>query len=558
MAGLRDQLRKIRDKMFGRDSEVKESSEVDASQSVNNEQSNEPKPEPRFRVRRIGQQQVAKVKKPVAKPRPPLDRTSERLISENARETGYKASGGAGNDILWSPSPLGESQVLSYAGGENIGLNKKNDANPPVRQINVGFDFGSSSVKCVLRLSKTEIIPVAFTDSKQNPWILPGRVARSPDGEYRLTARSGDDVLRNLKIPLLAEDVDEEVICHAAGYLALAMRCVRAYFYHLHAKDYPGHLFVWIYNVGIPAPSVGASSICERYDRILQAAHTASCQSGPINDSLIRKALAGSLNADDLPVEIYQVPEVVAQVHEMFSSGIWDPSQNLVAVMDVGAGTVDAAVFVANLQVGQGASSVAVIGIDVKLLGVANFNSARVRSIRDDFSTPSATVANYLDSIEGLADIANSLPEHWYDYIGGYVPSKDADDIDRSYGNQVGELIYNTANNARLGGLCVLGNWHELPLVLCGGGYNETAYRNARRNLAKSGFAVRMFEREQQRPSRVRDAGVEEGQYRYLSLAYGLSNHREDFPRYISPADVPPQDFVRKVVGREIIGAEQM
>lgn len=199
----------------------------------------------------------------------------------------------------------------------------------------IGFDFGTSSSKVVLRTpfhndSQAFAVPFGEAGHPSCHYLLPSVLWVSGESvEASLVRRQGDLLLRDIKYHLMREE-DVPVVPRDAGdsgcsasaaavaFMATALREARRWFLEQQAALYDRYTLRWAMNVGLPSEDYSNEKLCATYRKLSEAAWRLSVDERPVTIVMAEEALAsydawGDL-AEEQAAEVELVPEVAAEV----------------------------------------------------------------------------------------------------------------------------------------------------------------------------------------------------------------------------------------------------
>jgi hypothetical protein len=405
-----------------------------------------------------------------------------------------------------------------------IASNPRDDA-----ELSIGLDFGTSSVKVVVTDRVTNV-----------SYAVPFREAGGVAG-YLLpcTLERDGAVLRDLKLGLLEDIHSAERMADAVAFLAVVIRHIRGWLFSAHGSTYARSNIFWRLCLGLPMANMKERAVVDAYRRLGFAAWIAAgCEAEVLSAAIVRSCLErvdgmdleSEAAIDEAEVEVALAPEVAAQIYGFVSSGAYDPhGQNIYLMVDVGAGTVDAAVF--HIQRQSGRDRFVAYSSTVERNGVMCLHRARMRWWADALQAmekPHEELLAWVEQSGAMTDTELPLPERLDGYFDGVsLAFRDkAHDPDRQFYGvtkaQVGNRTY-----ARLKSENILPDRQlkDMPLILCGGGRRLKFYSQLEASLAASSgcswFSTRPFPLK--RPDHLLAPGVKQKNYDRLSVAYGLS-----------------------------------
>ncbi len=228
-----------------------------------------------------------------------------------------------------------------------------------VREMVIGLDFGTSSVKVVVGRTDQRVKLSQY--GSQTSMVLiaiscPADFGRLIINSHCLAATM---IYCDLKLSLLSHDDNPEHIERATAFLALVVRYVRGWLFSEHAEIYSNTKMVWTLVLGIPAANYAADmenqALVDKFRLIAKAAWLAAGNDkeemliGLITQAVSRakELLAGdALKSEPKNVEVDVFPELSAQIYGFcVSQGFDEKAENIFMTVDVGAGTVDSSVF---------------------------------------------------------------------------------------------------------------------------------------------------------------------------------------------------------------------
>lgn len=429
----------------------------------------------------------------------------------------WDSSSSAGPPLLKSDIHLGTRTQISAAPES-------------VRDVVLGFDFGTSSAKVVIGdrgLKKAHAVPFRSAIGIE-AYLLPARLYED-NGSYSL--HGGTRHFNDLKLALLANADDPSLQCRVVAYLALAIREARGWLFSEHADDYIKTEIVWTVALGLPAEHVVENRLSNVFAR-LGAAAWAVAEQSMISTDVCRKALEHTANgSSNTKVEVTVTPEIAAQIYGFVSSNRFDAkARNFFLIADVGAGTVDTCLF--RVVPAKGARwSFEIYTAAVEPSGVMNLHRHRVGWWQQLLAPDpvGAKLSRDLDSIKLGTENQATIPATYEGYLSGVKVqfAGDAADPDKEFFRipLVRQLQSRTLYRAFRDNLLGKQDIVDIPFLLCGGGARLSFYRGI-------SDAIRSFEgcswlstKSQQLviPDDLRAEGVGRSDYDRLSVAYGLS-----------------------------------
>jgi hypothetical protein len=467
----------------------------------------------------------------------------------------------------FEPHPLFSSSASSHGSRvlpEHPGIEGQIAKRPSdAAELILGLDFGTSAVKAVIRdHTAGQAFAVPFSTSSTNPFLLPSHIFRRGT-VYSL--ERGEDAIRDLKLRLMGSAAPHPVdeFNDACAFLALVIRHCRGWLLSEYAPRYRRHALSWRVNMGLPARWYEDDTLVNRFRRLAwAAANLARDDSAEITESLVAtyRQLAfdafGQNGKDELfegfefaPEDVDVVPEIAAQVFGFVQSSRWDPQRTpMMMMVDVGAGTVDAAVFSVVRQA-RAQLSFTFFADEVEPLGVMNLHRARVdwltklvasSRIRD------AGLEAYLAEIARPTDRVRAIPDDVNDYLGGVridFPAGARSIDEEFYRGKYSPQIFKCIRVCRKEKGIPDNQLVSIPLFVCGGGARMHFYSQiaVAINIAPINMTVQLTRLPF--PTDLEARGVNPTDYDRLSVAYGLSWEGaggHPLGRIIRSMDIPP------------------
>ena len=422
----------------------------------------------------------------------------------------------------------------------------------------IGLDFGTSSTKMVIRDAFTgNVFPVKVNKSEVglNQFLQASCVFLN-EGIFEL---SGKGIrLDDLKLSLLACKAQYPVteFNYCCAYLALMIRSARGWFLAEQEPAYRHHKINWHINIGIASRSYEDRAKVQLFRRLAWAAANLAADASYTQikiDSLdkyrtlSKNAIESEsqeefLDMEFKPNDIGVVPEIAAQIQGFMASSRWSwTARPIMMLVDVGAGTVDTALF----HVNPLDSKLTFYSSRVEPNGAMNLHRERVawlmKGIPDESNfTP---IRDYLKSIEQSTGRLLPIPSSVIDYLPGHNISKVNQNIDEifkleKYRKQVVGCIHEAKLKKGIGakGSQQLIN---VPLLLCGGGSRLPIYLTIAEEINNTpGWSVSVERMLMPVPLELREIGWHTEEFDRISVAYGLSLQR-GLEKIVSAIEVP-------------------
>lgn len=407
----------------------------------------------------------------------------------------------------------------------------------PPMVVRMGLDFGTAFTKVAIRAG-VDLVPVDWSavtgwDTGMDRYVVPGVVARRPDGGYLWQRLGQANVQGNLKLPVIERATANECPVATVAYLALVIRYARAFLYSQTeiGRKLVGRSLCWELNIGCPTKPHEDPKIVQAFQRIARIAWQVAAW-----ESLHESAILSAWNARQtdigLETEPGVEPEFVAQIAGYLSSP--QASDGLHALVDIGAATLDVATF--NVVKTNDRASLPCIPIffsAVQPLGTHYLRHNRHAHLGLELSWNDAS------------------PVETADAFGAHIgkPSSEIAAADQQFMDRVVRCITHvidaTRTNAR--GDSTSSAWREgLPIFVTGGGAKCSAYRRAIEEAQR-----RLILQVGQRPggaghfrlielSPVSASAQDTETDGRLTVAFGLTEDAESIGRVVPHRDIEP------------------
>jgi hypothetical protein len=452
-----------------------------------------------------------------------------------------------------------ESEQITSTTDTLLGI-KRQLSNLPEDETDliIGLDFGTSATKMVIRDAFTgNVFPVRVNKGVLGlEQFLQASCVFLNEGVFELSGKGKR--IDDLKLSLLACKAQYPVteFNYCCAYLALMIRSARGWFLAEQEPAYRHHKINWHINIGIASRSYEDRSMVQLFRRLAWAAANlaADVSYTQIKIDSLDKYRTLSRNAFESesqeeisgmefqPNDVGVIPEIAAQIQGFMASARWSwTARPIMMLVDVGAGTVDTALF----HVNPSDSKLTFYSSRVEPNGAMNLHRARVTWLMKGIPDESdfAPVHDYLKSIEQSTGRLQPIPSSVIDYLPGYRISKVNRDIDEifrleKYRTQVAGSI----NEAKLKkGIGAKGSQQlvNVPLLLCGGGSRLPIYLNIAEEINKTpGWSVSVEKMLMPVPPELREIGWHSEEFDRISVAYGLSLQR-GLEKIVSAIEVP-------------------
>lgn len=374
-------------------------------------------------------------------------------------------------------------------------------------QVIIGLDFGTAFTKVVIR-TRRRAYAVPFTrfiGEGDNPYLLPGRLTVLADGTLRLGVGHSGQVHEQLKQLILDGKNDEAFICCAA-FLTLVFRESRRWFLDEHESAYGQYDFDWHINVGLPTEHYHNAGLVALYRQVVMAAWAATTCDVPPRWAWF----ANSRHEDhDTLHEDYIgfFPEFVAQITGYVRSPM--RRNDLHLLMDVGAGTLDVAIFNVHHDQEEGVDRFPIFAKAVEYFGVHYLHQRRADGAGVAVDCPNRRFKEGLSRAQWAARFGVS------------------EDVLRKTDGQLQEDVFEQVKGVtRAARKKYPGSrkWMEgVCFLLCGGGQNVEQYSSLARDMVLKGQPCAFTPLTLPKPENLEAPMADDACYDRLSVAYGLS-----------------------------------
>ena len=249
----------------------------------------------------------------------------------------------------------------------------------------LGLDFGTAFTKAVVRWSGRHYA-VDWSDAVEglDHHLLASVFSEAPDGRCVLGAHPtvGWSVREGIKLQLLSSEeasIDRRM-ADAVIFIALAFRYVDGWLRRTNREVEQG--LRWRLHVGLPTKSWDSDAITEMFKTVAQAARVLACIPAPVTRSAALEALRMTGQVDRPAVDVF--PEFACQLYSYLLSP--ERREDLHALVDIGAGTLDIAYF--NVFMKDGEALLPIFASEVGNLGahylIAALSGAENRLVWSD------------------------------------------------------------------------------------------------------------------------------------------------------------------------------
>jgi len=230
----------------------------------------------------------------------------------------------------------------------------------------LGLDFGTAFTKAVVRWSGRHYA-VDWSDAVEGEdhHLLASVFSEASDGHCVLGAHeaSGWATREGIKLQLLSPGTTpaDGHMADAVIFIALAFRYVDG---RLRRENHDIDKGIrWRLHVGLPTKSWDSDATTETFKTVAQAARVLACMAGPVTRTAAFEALRMTDQIDRPAVDVF--PEFACQLYSYLLSP--ERREDLHALVDIGAGTLDIAYF--NVFMKDGEALLPIFASEVDRLG---------------------------------------------------------------------------------------------------------------------------------------------------------------------------------------------
>lgn len=405
------------------------------------------------------------------------------------------------------------------------------------RELVLGLDFGSSSVKVVIGDSALEkAFAVPFRNTSGLPsFLLPCRLYKD-GGTFSLEVRGR--ALADLKLAFLAHPSVVTYQRRLVAFLALVIRRARAWLFSDKEAIYRSTNIIWRMALGFPTANHLDTDQTKGFRKLgLAAWILAGSAEAKIDDVGVTAALQrakvleeGGVPCEHEDIELSVVPEIAAQVYGYVASEQFDHrAPNNFMMVDVGAGTVDASLF--HVKRGRGKWDFEFYTATVEPLGAVNLHRSRLKWWATAIEEQAPDREDLLDAMtiaRKVTDAEVGMPGSLEGYFSNATvkfsdPRMHADQqFYAKVFKQVGHETYWKTSRGHL----TREQLTDIPVYLCGGGSRMPFYDRLKETLNSHPSMsewMRVKVRTLALPKRLEASGLARKDFDRMSVAYGLS-----------------------------------
>jgi hypothetical protein len=445
--------------------------------------------------------------------------------------------------------------------------------------IIIGIDFGTSSTKVVIRdqmLNQAYAVPFTSYAPEENCYLLPTSLSINQDGTMSLgpgDLHESELKLRFIHDPLgiVMQGANPDSSLNAeelfVGYLALALREIRSWFFTKTQNQYAKTNLKWNINIGIPSDNYDDKKLRARFEQATQISWYASVQQRLVDTELIKESFMeiyeanrqlslgdiSVLNEACLRSEYFCAhPEIIMEVVGYVRSPLGEQGTHL--LVDVGASTLDVATF----RVGRrdGEDLFPMLSCKVAELGSGMLHKKRMHMVKSKLEA----ALNNIYAVESVKPLP-SVSKYEIGLSNNDIIEHD-DGFRAECRKVIGAVVKDTKDNRDV----YAEVWtSKLPVFVCGGGSKETIYKDIVQKISDDlsgslrdfkGFKVLDIPK----PETLQAPNIAPNEYMRLAVAYGLSFSNDEIGEIIPQSSVEDNRVTVKNIdyGDRYVGPEQM
>ena len=367
-------------------------------------------------------------------------------------------------------------------------------------QVTIGFDFGTAFTKVVIDAAGQKY-GVPLNDDKQgtDKYLLPTCLYEDLNGNFSIAQpknwRSSHVDLKMRILDSVDINVDKETKKYIIAYLVRVLQKTRSWLMNEKRDVLGASLLRWYINIGLPAEKY--TGLEEMYRQLVGQAWRES--------TVAQSSEECELHPDRIGV----FPEFAAQIQGYISSP--QRKTDIHALVDIGAGTIDSAVFIVHSSIELGEAKYPILAKSVKPLGTTYLARHRCKEL-NPFSNWKPDPQNLFPKLEEFTEKLNVRLDA--------ITIADDKFSQQVMSTQFIPLLKDAKQMAPIQTV-----WEKgVPLILCGGGARVEFYQEVMQRLRNWGGPVYSLE-ESRLPALtgLEAPGLLEQDKDRLSVAHGLS-----------------------------------
>ena len=445
-------------------------------------------------------------------------------------------------------------------------------------QMVIGFDLGTATTKVVIGdPANTQFFAVPFVSEPAtiSDYLAPTAILQDAENNIVIDSADNPKILSDIKLNLIrAENAGiTDAVLHMAAYIAQIVRYSLRWFISQHADQYRDTKFIWTLALGLPADSARQQTLEQRFRlAAITGAQAAISDATRINSADLGTLLHQVKSDRDRFYDrelgtgegiIAVVPEIAAQVLGFYRSQRWDLSRPISFLMDIGAGTLDAAVFsLTDFDKDSGSElNFNCFTCRVSELGILRLHSERIEwlinNLPADLSDREQAV-KYLNKLKQLNGATAVVPGNVDDYINHIeiISGATNKNPDQKYKDRLYENVYTSVLLAARPKAKPF-EWKNLRAMICGGGAKCGFYTSFIDHYARENNTfVKLKPEPPEPPEDLKAPGLPSSEYHRLSVAYGLAQGTQwsyRWPDSIGNIDYDPKDYRDAFISKDMV-----
>lgn len=443
----------------------------------------------------------------------------------------------------------------------------------------IGLDLGTATTKVVIGdLANKQFFAVPFVSEPAtvSDYLAPTAILKDAENNIVIDSADNPGITRDIKLNLMREKntKNTDAVLHMAGYIAQIVRYSLRWFISEHADQYRDTKLLWTLALGLPADSARQQALEQRFRlAAITGAQAAISDATRINSTDLGTLLQqiksdrGRFDERELGAGkgiIAVVPEIAAQVVGFYRSRRWDPNRPISFLMDIGAGTLDAAVFsLTDFEKDSDSErSFNCFTCRVSELGGLRLHCERIEwlinNLPADLSGLEQAV-KYLNKLKQLNGATGVVPDNIDDYInhieiisGATNKNPDQKYKDRLYKNVYTDVLLAARPKAKYF------EWKNLRTLICGGGAKCGFYHKSfiDHYARENNTFVRLELEPPEPPENLQAPGLPSAEYHRLSVAYGLAQGTQwsyRWPDSIGNIDCDPKNNRDAFISKDMV-----
>lgn len=446
-------------------------------------------------------------------------------------------------------------------------------------QMIIGLDLGTATTKVVIGDPDNRqffAVPFVSEPATVSDYLAPTAILQDAENNVIIDSADSLGIRRDIKLNLMREENTKNTdaaVLHMAGYIAQIVRYSLRWFISEHADQYRDTKLLWTLALGLPADSARQQALEQRF----RLAAITGAQAAISDATRINSADLGTL-LDQVKSDrdrfykrklgtgkgiIAVVPEIAAQVVGFYRSRRWDPNRPISFLMDIGAGTLDAAVFsLTDFDQDSGSElSFNCFTCRVSELGVLGLHKKRIEWLVNNLPADLSDrerIVKYLNKLKQLNGATTAVPDNIDDYINHIeiISGAANKNPDQEYKDRLDENVYKDVLLAARP-KAKPGEWKCLRAMICGGGARCSFYESFINYYARENNTFVKLEPETpESPENLQALGLPSSEYDRLSVAYGLAQGTQwsyRWPDSIGNIDCDPKDNRDAFISKDMV-----